>query len=157
MSTAFASNYKHDVFVSYAHVDDIPPHGAADGWVTTFVSELRRLLAGQLGRIDNHSVWMDHRLRGNDAVSPTILTEVDNSATLLVILSHGYLKSEWCSRERCTFLNKVKTLRRGGTPVFVIEKQSLHRDRWPSELKDFGVINSGHGVDSRDRKLLPTH
>jgi hypothetical protein len=136
MSTAFVPGCRHDVFVSYAHVDDVVPVGAPQGWVTTFVSELRRLLAGQLGRLDNHSVWMDHRLQGNDAVTPTILTEADNSATLLVILSQGYLRSKWCCHELDTFLNRVKTLRQRGTRVFVIEKQRLDRDRWPSELKD---------------------
>ena len=136
MSNTFAPGYKHDVFVSYAHVDDIVPQGASHGWVTTFVSQLRCLLAAQLGRMDNHSIWMDHRLQGNDAVSPTILTGADDSATLLLILSQGYLNSEWCSRERDAFLKKVKTLRNAGTPVFVVEKQRIDRDQWPGELQE---------------------
>ena len=35
---AFVPNYKHDIFVSYAHVDDEPFPGADKGWVTTLLS-----------------------------------------------------------------------------------------------------------------------
>jgi len=34
----------HDIFVSYAHSDDVPPRGAEFGWVTTFTEELKKLL-----------------------------------------------------------------------------------------------------------------
>lgn len=136
MSTAFAPGYKHDVFVSYAHVDDVQPVGVAHGWVTTFVMELRNRLAKQLGRMDNHSVWMDYRLQGNDVINPTILEKARNSATLLLILSEGYVSSEWCNRERAAFLNRVETLRSEGRRIFVIEKQRLDPSRWPRELQN---------------------
>jgi hypothetical protein len=134
MSKAFVPGYKHDVFVSYAHVDDIPPHGVSHGWVTTFVAELGRQLAMLLGRKDNHSVWMDYHLRGNSTISPTILQEAAESATLLVILSQGYLSSEWCSYERETFLSRIKAQQGIDIPVFVIEKQRLDRSLWPRDL-----------------------
>lgn len=134
MSKAFAPGFKHDVFVSYAHVDDIPAHGSSHGWVTTFVAELGRQLAMQLGRIDNQSVWMDHHLRGNSAITPEILGEATESATLLVILSQGYLNSEWCNRELEVFLSRIKAQQGIDIPVFVIEKQRLDRGLWPRDL-----------------------
>jgi len=40
---AFVPPFEHDVFVSYAHVDDDPAPGADDGWVSTLVGGLETL------------------------------------------------------------------------------------------------------------------
>jgi hypothetical protein len=37
---AYVPEFEHDIFVSYAHVDDIPLPGIEDGWVTTLVNNL---------------------------------------------------------------------------------------------------------------------
>src|SRR5215471_7687869 len=95
----YVVGYEHDVFVSYAHVDDHPLPGAKDGWVATLVDGLRVLLAEQLGRSEVLAVWHDLGLPGNAPVTAEILTAVDRSATLLVVLSEGYLASDWCQDE----------------------------------------------------------
>jgi hypothetical protein len=123
MSANYVPGYKHDVFVSYAHVDDSVPEGlqgSCSGWVTTLVGNLRRALARKLGRADNHSVWMDYQLSGNDTV-PAILDELRQSATLIVFLSQGYLISDWCLREKAAFLNRAKDF----SQIFVVEMDSL--------------------------------
>jgi hypothetical protein len=123
MSANYVPGYKHDVFVSYAHVDDSVPEGlqgSCSGWVTTLVGNLRRALARKLGRADNHSVWMDYQLAGNDTV-PAILDELSQSATLIVFLSQGYLVSEWCLREKAAFLNRAKDF----SQIFIVEMDSL--------------------------------
>ena len=56
----------HDVFVSYAHLDDQPPLNATKGWVTTLVDEMKKVLDRRLGGAD---VWMDHELAGNENVA----------------------------------------------------------------------------------------
>ena len=38
---AFVPNYDHDIFVSYAHVDDAKFPGMSESWVTTFVLRSR--------------------------------------------------------------------------------------------------------------------
>jgi len=48
----YATGWQHDVFVSYARVDDEPLPGAADGWVCLLTEALRALLAQQLGRAE---------------------------------------------------------------------------------------------------------
>ena len=62
----------HDVFVSYAHVDNEALPGAEKGWVTNFINGLKIHLNKKLGRKENYSLWMDNTLRGNEAVMPAI-------------------------------------------------------------------------------------
>ena len=51
----------HDVFVSYAHADDVKPFGEELGWVTIFVEELKKVLRMKMGN-PGPDVWMDHLL-----------------------------------------------------------------------------------------------
>jgi len=100
----YVPNYKHDIFVSYAHVDNQPLPNIKHGWVTTLIISLKSLLAQKLGRPDAFSLWMDHQLRGNQAVTPDIDEQLKQSATLVFIASKGYLASHWCRLEFHTFL-----------------------------------------------------
>ena len=59
---AFIPNYKYDIFVSYAHVDDQPLPGAEEGWVTTLIKGLKTGLNQKLGRSDIYRLWIDHEL-----------------------------------------------------------------------------------------------
>ena len=63
----------HDIFVSYAHVDDLTDREDEDGWVTALVKKLKNRLAQLLGRQDNFSLWYDHQLRRNVLVTPEII------------------------------------------------------------------------------------
>ena len=65
----------HDVFVSYAHADDVKPFGEEVGWVTTFVEELKKLLCMQMG-YPGPDVWMDHLLASNAQVTPTLQDKI---------------------------------------------------------------------------------
>jgi hypothetical protein len=58
MST-YVPNYQHDVFVSYAPVDDEPLIGAETGWITTLLNGLKVSLNQKLGRRDAFSLWQD--------------------------------------------------------------------------------------------------
>ena len=68
-------NFKHDVFLSYARVDDAPvPVGAEDeGWVTYFVKCLKWRLNQLCGRRDVFQLWMDHDLSRHVDLHPQIL------------------------------------------------------------------------------------
>ena len=126
----------HDLFISYAHVDNAPLFGAEQGWVSDLVSDLRNLLAQKMGRADAFSMWWDKiDLRGNHEITPEISAKVNNSATLLLVLSPGYLESKWCKQEMELFFRKL-----GGKPqgqVFVVEMQVPDEDQSePDELSD---------------------
>ena len=74
-------------------------------------------------------------LRGNHAVTPEIRNALQQSATLLLVLSPGYLASQWCREEMALFFQTL-----GGMPqgrVFVVEKHVLDADQVrPAELAD---------------------
>ena len=92
--TTYVPHYKHDIFVSYAHVDNEPIAGMDTRWVTNLITGLKPLLGKKLGRADAYSLWMDYELRGNEPITPHLLEQVQDAAILLLILSPGYLASE---------------------------------------------------------------
>jgi hypothetical protein len=86
---AFLPVYKHDVFVSYAHIDDEPLYGAQRGWVTTLINNLETVVRQKLGFKD-FAFWMDRELAGNRPLTPEIMIALSNTATSLIILSPGF-------------------------------------------------------------------
>src|SRR5262249_14642657 len=87
-------------------------------------------------RNDAFSIWWDETdLQGNDEVTTEICTALRQSATLLLVLSPGYLASQWCRQEKDLFFEVL-----GGKPqgrVFVVEKQVLNEGQSrPAELAD---------------------
>ncbi len=133
---AFVPGFEHDIFVSYAHVDDVPLLGVEIGWVTTLVENLKRCLPPFLHRTHDFSLWYDHELARHVTITPEILDTLEKSATLLVILSHGYLESEWCRRECDAFWQKVKDRPEAKTNVFIVELQSVPLNERPRALSD---------------------
>jgi len=139
---------RNDVFVSYAQIDDRPVPGARDGWICTFVDALKLFLAQQIGRAEILKVWRDLQIPGHAPLTAEIISAVRESATLLVVLSEGYLASDWCRREASEFLNLVgKASRR----VFVVERMPVDPSRKPGELQDL----VGYRFWVRDRDDLP--
>jgi len=113
----YVPGYAHDIFVSYAQVDDLSDEEGVDGWVTTLIKKLRNRLAQLLGRQDNFSLWFDHHLAHHVNITPEITRTLENTATLVVVFSPGYLASEWCNRERDSFLRLVQKRMDGGQPA----------------------------------------
>ena len=133
---AFVPGCEHDVFVSYAHVDDLPFPGTEKGWVTLLIETVEVLLAQKLGRRDAYSLWMDHQLSRHLDLTPEILKHVTSSATVLVVLSPGYLASEWCLREKDSFLATLEASPLAGSRVFLIERDKVGFEERPPEFSD---------------------
>ena len=133
---AFIPGYEHDVFVSYAHVDDRPfiddaaGLERASGWVSTLVRHLKNELAQKIGRSDVVSVWFDsNNLRGNHQLNDEIAARLERAASFVAILSPGYVASQWCQDEARIFARGC-----GGDPgrrLFVIEKAPLEGEPGP--------------------------
>src|ERR671915_1255769 len=130
---AFVPGHKYDVFVSYAHVDNLPLAGAGTAWVSTLIQNLKVLLARKLGR-DLAEIWMDPRLVGNVPLTPAILDSLGETATLLVILSTGYLASEWCQREKNQFLRLAEQRQHAGSRIFLVGINQAEVNRAPPQL-----------------------
>jgi hypothetical protein len=77
----------YDIFVSYAHVNNEPPPFVGDGWVSTFVTTMKRYLAEELGRADSARLWMDYELRGNHSVTPEIHAQLATALDLVLFHS----------------------------------------------------------------------
>lgn len=126
--------YLHDVFVSYAHVDDDPLPGAIDGWVSVLIDFLRTRLTQRLGRSDAYSLWTDHETVGLQPLTPQILDRVQRTALLIVVLSPGYLASNWCRKELNSFLGVVDQIEKGR--VLLVEREPVDETDIPRQLKD---------------------
>ncbi len=107
----------HDIFVSYAHVDDECPPNVNKGWVSFFIDGLKHYLAKELGRKDRFSLWMDYELRGNQPITGEIEETLAGAHTLVLFLSNGYVESEWCQRELALFVERVGAVRGRIFPV----------------------------------------
>lgn len=127
----------HDVFVSYARADDSPVLGQA-GWVTIFVRQLRRALGRKLG-LNEADVWMDHRLAVNQPVSQALPEKVGGSKVILLIMSPGYQRSDWCRIELESFLARNQD-GESASDLFVVELEPVDRKHWPAALKDLTPI-----------------
>jgi len=132
--SAYVPGFQYDLFVSYAHIDNLPAIADDDksGWVHSLIQKLDVSLAQKLGV--KGAIWMDPRLAGNEPVTPALLESIARCANLLIVLSEGYLQSEWCALERQKFIEAA-----GGDPgkrLFVIQLDEIPRERWPAELQD---------------------
>lgn len=123
----------HDIFVSYAHVDNEILPGEAQGWVTQFIATLEVYLRQKLGRREHYSLWRDPELAGNVPLTPEIIDTLKASQILLLILSPGYLASRWCLDELETF---VKTYGVESGRIFVIERDKLGEGERPKSITD---------------------
>jgi hypothetical protein len=127
-----------DIFVSYAHVDDLKDPGVEEGWVTTLIRKVKNRLAQLLGRENAYRLWMDPELAENVQITPQILGQLDRSATLLVVLSPGYVASDWCKWESESFVRKLCERFHDSSRVFIVERDEVDRDRVPTEFHKYG-------------------
>lgn len=135
---AYLTSFKHDVFVSYARLDNEPAIEAGGrlwGWVDLLVDKLARELKQRLGT-RSVDFWMDHhQIDGNRPLTPEIMTAIQQSGTLLVVMSPGYVNSEWCQRERHAFLTLVKDRVAQGS-VFMVRARKVESTLLPDEFSD---------------------
>ncbi len=151
---AYASEFEHDIFISYGCVDDQLGVNGEPGWVSSFVADLKRRLSERLGRKDNFAIWRDEeQLAKHVDLSEQIAEAIKRSACLLVVLSPGYLKSDWCRRERNDFLKWVRERDASGSRVFVVERDWIEVPK-PEEFKNLLGFKFWTG-DPANRSDLP--
>ena len=89
-----ASTAQYDIFISYARVND---HA---GWVTDFQTRLHAVVDEKLGRSGTVRIFFDRSdLPPDQGITPTIHRAASSSTVFLLILSDGYLASDWCRQE----------------------------------------------------------
>lgn len=138
---AFVPGFDHDIFISYAHVNDRPyletmvGRERSTGWVSTLFRLLKNALAETIGRDDAFTIWFDNvSLRGNHRLTDEIAEKLEHSANLLAVLSPGYAASQWCKDEARLFAGRLDTHVRNS--VFVVEMAPvLDAEAVPPELR----------------------
>ncbi len=133
---AFVPGYEHDIFVSYAHVDNEPYPGVEEGWVSTLVNGVKIVLAQKLGRSEGYSLWKDYLLSSHTPLTPEIIQTVKSSATMTLVLSPGYLASPWCLKELEAFREAVGQRQRANSRVFIVERDRIDESERPAEFQD---------------------
>jgi hypothetical protein len=122
------STFQHDIFISYAPVDNQPLFGAEYGWVTTLVGHLQMLLNQQTGQ--ECILWIDYKdLQRHQPTPQQIDQAIDNSACFILILSAAYLANQDCLQQLQRFIAQHSR-----QSIFIIEKESQPK---PSLLSYF--------------------
>jgi hypothetical protein len=98
---AFVPGFDNDLFLSYAHGDDVK-------WVQAFGDELRDEVSRRLGLAV--AMWQDTaKLRAGENWQAGIQAGIDKTAAFVAIVSPRYQNSQWCARERNEFRRQFTT------------------------------------------------
>lgn len=130
--------FKKDIFISYAHIDDQVFGAEQEGWISRFHKSLEVRLSQLIGR--KPRIWRDPKLRGNDYFGDEIVDQFPEVALILSIVSPRYVKSEWCIKEIKSFHN-VAT-KHGGirvnnkSRIFKVIKTHVPFEEHPNEMKE---------------------
>lgn len=127
---------EHDIFISYAHIDDTPLMEEEAGWISNFHKNLDALVKQIAG--DDLSIWRDLKLQGNDYFGDTLVNTLPKTAVMVSVLSPRYVKSEWCLKELETFTKSAVDGGRTGdkSRVFKVLKTFVPRESQPAPLDD---------------------
>jgi hypothetical protein len=105
--------FDKQVFISYAHIDNVPLTPNEQGWISRFHASLSAMLSMRLGR--KAEIWRDVKLTGNDIFADEIIQQFPKTALLISVLTPRYVESEWCTREVKEFCKTAETT--GGITV----------------------------------------
>ncbi len=126
--------YDYDLFISYAHIDDVSPFGEEKGWIDLLHERLSVLLSQALGY--ELRIWRDgHRLQGNDELGGAIGEGVARSLLLVPIISPRYVQSDWCNREMETF-HASEPPPAAGSPAFRSRVFKVVKTPLPEHLRE---------------------
>jgi hypothetical protein len=89
--------FQRNVFISYAHIDNVPLSEQQMGWITRFHNTLSAMLSMRMGR--KAEIWRDSKLNGNDIFADEIIQQFPKTELLVSVLTPRYAESEWCTRE----------------------------------------------------------
>jgi len=134
----YLNEFEYDIYISYAHIDNISIlHGEA-GWVANFQRALEVRLAQLMG--EKVKIWRDKKLQGNDIFSYEIVERIHKTALMISILSPGYIKSEWCIKEIREFIEAapagIGTKIGSKSRIFKVIKTGVPYEILPMEIAD---------------------
>ncbi len=129
--------FDEDLFISYAHLDNVELVEGHKGWVANLHRALEVRVGQLLGKPPH--IWRDPKLSGNDLFADTLVGRLKQVAVLISVVSPRYLKSEWTMRELREFWHAAET--QGGihvrnkARVFKVLKTPVPLEQTPEELR----------------------
>lgn len=134
----YLGDYEHDVFISYAHIDNRPDREGERGWVERFERALRLRLLKRFGR--EVEVWRDPELARSQRFDPVIEAAVRGSAIIVSLISESYLASDYCKQELQWFAEKTAREPAGPTlghyvRVFPLLLYNIPPRHWPEACR----------------------
>ena len=153
----FVPGYENDIFISYAHNDNLPVYSVR--WLEQFHDNLENRLTGLLGK--RPTVWRDRRLDAADLVDGQLDSRINTTAILLTIVSPSYFESKWCAWEREKFIESAQ--QRGGlrvankSRVIKVVKTFVDPARYPIEFTETlgRAFLSEHRASGRHYEFKP--
>jgi hypothetical protein len=139
----------NDIFISYAHIDNLP-FGDTKGWVDQLFEHLQVRLSQVLG--SEPSIWWDKRLQGDQYFAGEIGDRVGATKLLTSVVTPRYANSNWCRGELKEFCERADgKVQRNQSRVFKIVKTPVADEHLPKEL--LGML--GYVFYELDEKKRP--
>jgi hypothetical protein len=136
---AYVNGFEHDVFISYAHLDD------KSGWVAALDDALTKRLGEALGT--RVAIYRDKReLDGLDRIDDTLGRHIDRAAMLLTVVSPAYLASKPCLWELRRFASRGRVDVGSKSNIVRVRKMPLrpgmveHEELEPSKTIGFAFF-----------------
>jgi hypothetical protein len=162
----YLTGFRHDVFVSYAHVDNQPDRPDLEGkqwqlgWVDRFMQRFGPVLWKVLGaRAD---LWFDRDdLYDGHRFDAEIEQVVQGSAVFLALITPAYLNAEYCRKELEWFVRGARASGRAleaGTlsRVLPVRLYDIDHTHWPSVLSGIsGTVF--HDTGANPQPFDPLH
>jgi len=134
---AYVPNCKCDVFVSFAHIDDVAI-GSAPPWVTAFAGDLKKVLRMRLGVREEEGLrvyFTGHSsLETGVKLDEALMENASSSAVFVAVTSPAYVaENSYTMRELSAFLHAMGE----GGRIFAIEYSPLDsNDEYPEPIRE---------------------
>lgn len=155
---AFLTSREHDVFISYAHVDNEPEDEGEPGWVESFEKRLRIKLLKTNGTAIE--LWRDPELSRAQLFDKVIEKAVRGSGLMISLISPSSLESDYCELERKWFTEMANSDGVGFEVnqyirIFPVLLYNLPHEAWPAEVQGASAHMFHDGKGTRGQPLDP--
>ena len=152
---AYVSDFEHDIFISYALVDDEKLPGVDAGWVSTFVTTLESRLSVAIGRLGRLKPWWDRsQLRENQPLDKQIQQALERTACLVVVLSPGFMESPWCPKELEAFRIAIEKQGRADSRIFVVDLGKVTEQQRRKSFSNYKPFDFWKVDERKNRRIL---
>jgi hypothetical protein len=131
------SGMEIDVYISYAHLDNLELIEGRKGWIDLFHRALEVRLA-QLAGIAPR-IFRDPKLQGNDLFADSFAERISRVGAFVSVVTPRYIRSEWTMKELAEFCRAAE--QQGGvfiqdhSRLFKIMKNPVPFDQLPPQLQ----------------------